>query len=59
MNRRAAAFLLVAMLAAPCVEAQPAGKMHRVGFIATISPLAEISGPDPVVGQQRAVSWHR
>ena len=22
--------------------------MHRVGFIATISPLAEISGPDPV-----------
>jgi putative ABC transport system substrate-binding protein len=35
------------MLIAPRAMAQPAKKLHRVGFVATISPLAEISGPDP------------
>lgn len=32
---------------APRAFAQPAKKLHRVGFVATTSPLAEISGPDP------------
>lgn len=36
------------MLFAPStVFAQPGLKIHRVGFIATTSPLSEISGPDP------------
>jgi putative ABC transport system substrate-binding protein len=35
------------VLIAPHVVAQPAKKIHRVGFVATTSPLAEISGPDP------------
>lgn len=39
---------LVAFFMALAVSAQSVPKMHRVGFIATISPLAEITGPDPV-----------
>jgi putative ABC transport system substrate-binding protein len=47
MKRRAAVQLACAMLAMPGIAfAQPA-KLHRVGFVATTSPLAEISGPDP------------
>ena len=47
MKRRDALITLAAWSAAPAAFAQPAQKMHRVGFIATISPPAEISGPDP------------
>jgi putative ABC transport system substrate-binding protein len=47
MRRRAALCALAAIVAAPRLRAQPAGKVHRVGFVATTSPLAEISGPDP------------
>jgi putative tryptophan/tyrosine transport system substrate-binding protein len=43
------------MLIAPRVRAQPATKIHRVGFVATTSPLAEISGPDPANPFVRAV----
>jgi putative tryptophan/tyrosine transport system substrate-binding protein len=47
MKRRAALQFGCAMLAAPgSAFAQPA-KLRRVGFIATTSPLSEISGPDP------------
>src|SRR5688500_932317 len=28
-------------------QAPRSAKIHRVGFVATASPLAEISGPDP------------
>jgi putative ABC transport system substrate-binding protein len=28
-------------------QPEPSKKIHRVGFVATTSPLAEISGPDP------------
>ena len=35
------------MLIAPRVSAQPAKKVHRVGFVATTSPLAEILGLEP------------
>ena len=49
MDRRAflatAAGLLVVPLAA---EAQPAGKVYRVGFIFTTSPVSEMTGPEPV-----------
>ena len=47
MKRRDAVCAVLAVAAAPYVRAQPAAKVHRVGFVATISPLAEISGPDP------------
>lgn len=47
MKRRDATLALLALAAAPCVIAQPTGKVHRIGFVATTSPLAEISGPDP------------
>jgi putative ABC transport system substrate-binding protein len=42
-------FLQVAGLAlvAPLARPQSASKVHRVGFVATTSPLSEISGPDP------------
>jgi putative tryptophan/tyrosine transport system substrate-binding protein len=47
MRRRDAAFALLALAAAPRVVAQPPRKIHRVGFVATTSPLAELSGSDP------------
>jgi putative ABC transport system substrate-binding protein len=39
--------LLAAHLAPLAVEAQQAGKVHRVGLVVTTSPLWEISGPEP------------
>jgi putative tryptophan/tyrosine transport system substrate-binding protein len=47
MKRRDAAVALLASAVAPGVWAQPAAKVRRVGFVATASPIAEISGPDP------------
>jgi putative ABC transport system substrate-binding protein len=47
MKRRDMVSGILAMVLAPRAGAQPAGRMHRVGFVATISPLAEISGPNP------------
>jgi ABC-type uncharacterized transport system substrate-binding protein len=44
----------MAMLAGGCLaaplaaEAQPAGKVYRVGFIFTTSPVSEMAGPEPV-----------
>src|SRR3954468_10432378 len=38
---------LAAAMAASGVLAQPAGKVARVAFVATTSPLAEILGPVP------------
>ncbi|MGH7395348.1 MAG: ABC transporter substrate binding protein, partial [Candidatus Methylomirabilales bacterium] len=37
--------LLIAPLGA---EAQPAGKVYRVGFVFTTAPVSEMIGPDPV-----------
>jgi putative tryptophan/tyrosine transport system substrate-binding protein len=47
MKRRDAACGMLALALAPLALAQPSSKVHRVGFVATTSPLAEISGPDP------------
>lgn len=47
MKRRAAIQLACAMLAAPRLVLGQAQRVYRVGFIATTSPLAEISGRDP------------
>ena len=47
MKRRDAVCGFLAIVATPWVRAQSRGKVHRVGFVATTSPLAEISGPDP------------
>ena len=48
MDRRSFLFSL-AILAAPlAAEAQQAGKVRRVGVILTTSPVAEMSGPEPV-----------
>lgn len=44
---RLAGAMVIAPLAAPSLDAQPSGKVYRVGFVATTSALAEISGPDP------------
>jgi putative ABC transport system substrate-binding protein len=46
MKRRTLLQLTSAMLVTPRAMGQP-GKVHRVGFVATTSPLAEISGTDP------------
>jgi putative ABC transport system substrate-binding protein len=48
MKRRDALIAIAALAATPGVAAQPAAKMHRVGFIATTSPPNEISGIEPV-----------
>ena len=47
MKRRTLLQFTSALLAVPRAVAQPGGKVHRVGFVATTSPLAEISGADP------------
>jgi putative tryptophan/tyrosine transport system substrate-binding protein len=47
VKRRTVLQLAAGMLIAPGVRGQHAAKVHRVGFVATTSPLAEISGPDP------------
>jgi len=39
--------VLIASSYAPRLCAQPGERVRRVGFVATTSPLAEISGPDP------------
>jgi len=47
MKRRAAIQLACALAVAPRVALSQAQRVHRVGFVATTSPLAEISGADP------------
>lgn len=48
MNRRDTVAALLALGAAPLVaEAQRAEAMHRVAFILTTSPAAEMAGPEP------------
>lgn len=47
MKRRDAICAALALAAAFSLKAQPIAKVHRVGFVATTSPLGEISGPDP------------
>lgn len=48
IERRATLRFMAAIATAPCLAfAQAERRVHRVGFIATTSPLAEISGPDP------------
>lgn len=48
MRRRDFVLAILALGGARGVDAQPATtKIHRVGFVATTSPLAELSGPDP------------
>lgn len=43
------------LLAAPCAaEAQPAGKVYRVGLIVTLSPVSALLGPDPINPAVRA-----
>lgn len=55
MTRRDALRVLLALGAAPhMAEAQPAGKVHRVGFILTTSPLPEMAGSEPVHPLARA-----
>ena len=43
--------ILLAPLAA---DAQPAGKVYRVGLILTTSPVSEMAGPEPVHPPTRA-----
>jgi putative ABC transport system substrate-binding protein len=44
------------LLAAPlAVEAQPAGRVYRVGFMVTTSPVSEMVGADPVNPGARAL----
>lgn len=47
MNRRDLICGTLVFVVASRVAAQPAAKVHRVGFIATTSALPEISGPEP------------
>ena len=49
MDRRAFLGTLAgALVVAPRVAgAQPAGKVYRVGFVATNSPISEMTGPEP------------
>jgi len=47
MKRRSFLAALAAGFAVRDARAQSATKVHRVGFVATTSPLAEISGADP------------
>jgi putative ABC transport system substrate-binding protein len=54
MKRREVLCGILALAVAPRAAAQPAGKIHRVGFVATTGALAEISGLDPVSPFMRA-----
>ena len=56
MNRRTfLCGLTLGTLSAPLVvEAQQAGKVHRVGLIFTTSPVSEMAGPEPVHVSARA-----
>ena len=55
MDRRAFIAGTLWVLAAPRAgQAQPTGKVHRVGFIVTTSPLSEITGPEPIHPSVRA-----
>ena len=56
MRHRVAPVLFAfALLAAPlAAEAEPAGKVYRVGLILTTSPVSEMAGPEPVHPLARA-----
>ncbi len=40
--------VVVGLLTVPLAAAQQAGKIYRVGLVLTVSPLAEMIGPEPV-----------
>lgn len=55
MKRSAVASLFAVLLALPLVvEGQQAARAHRVAYIATTSPLAELTGPNPANPAMRA-----
>jgi ABC-type uncharacterized transport system substrate-binding protein len=55
LRRRFLATLGAGVLAAPlAAKGQPTGKIYRVGFILTTSPLSEMAGPEPVHPLARA-----
>jgi putative ABC transport system substrate-binding protein len=47
MKRRNAVRCILLLVVAPALGAQPVGKVHRVGFVASTSPLADVSGENP------------
>jgi putative ABC transport system substrate-binding protein len=54
-RRRFIGTLAGGLLAAPlAAEAQPAGKVYRVGIIAAASPVSDLAGPDPINPATRA-----
>jgi putative ABC transport system substrate-binding protein len=55
MKRREILCGILALVVAPRTCAQSAAKIHRVGFVATTGPLAEISGTEPVSPFMRAL----
>jgi len=46
-SRRRCLLCAGALLAAPLARAQRAGKVHRVAWVLTTSPLSELTGPEP------------
>lgn len=64
IRRRQILIAAGALLAAPRAWAQAGGKIRRIAYVNTTSPLAEIAGPDPVhpffrvfLHEMRARGW--
>jgi putative ABC transport system substrate-binding protein len=54
MNLAIIAGVAFALAGALSAYAQPAAKLHRVGMVFTITPMTDVSGPDPVNPAMRA-----